>query len=168
MAKMHVAAWSIVLGVTTAWAGFDGKAADTDYVPFAKKMMEEQWPGHYLVKDLHTEERDLASADWDKLFDAREGLEGKITFNPRMQGKDFATMAKRMEVVTLPRELEGAHMSKVAAYVWKTYAADYEIPGVEFLRWLADHPDAASDALKSAMVVWCVGSLAGLPVEDDG
>ena len=163
--------FAVIPLVALADVAFDAAAINASYDGFMKRVLEEQWPGHYKVDTRAPELRDLAGADWAALAGDRDGVGGKYTFNPELADRDLAKLAKKIEIVQVP-DLDGAHLADVASHVYKTYAKDYYVPGLELLKWIADHPDSAPAALKDTKVkglsYWAFGSLTGLPDVDDG
>ena len=118
--------------------------------------------------DSQLKELDPTTVDWKTLAaESDPSIRGKYTLSPslrRLKARDLEQMVKagRIKILNL-RKLWNHPMTEVAAFVAKTYAAEYYLPGVELWKWLVEHPGKAPPELKADgfAELYFVGSVLG-------
>lgn len=84
------------------------------------------------------------------------GKFGAYTFNPDMQDIDFETA--QPIVIDLP-QFVGKPRYEAMQYVVDTYGATHHIAGIEYWKWILEHPDKAPQSLKDGEYYFFPGSV---------
>ncbi len=68
---------------------------------------------------------------------------GEYTINPETIDIDWeAIPLEKITTKELANDWNGKPLADVAEYIIKTYEADYYIPGIEYWKYILEHPDA--------------------------
>ncbi len=87
----------------------------------------------------------------DKAEDIDPSKFGEYTLNPETIDIDWeAIPPEKIKIEKLPDNLNDQPLADVAEYIIKTYGDDYCIPGIEYWKYIIEHPDKAPDKLKGS------------------
>ncbi len=90
---------------------------------------------------------------------------GEYTLNPETQGIDFESAKvfipdlSQFEAKTGPPAKPAAKLAEVARYVMDTYGDTHHVPGIEYWKWLIEHPGETPQNLKDGKFYFFPGSV---------
>jgi MoxR-like ATPase len=121
----------------------DSEALKTEFTPF----LEETWKKWGLdadkiksavispiITDPKVEDYPTRQADTDA------SKFGEFTLNPDTQNLDWETLKDKIFIPDLST-LEGKPLSEVAKYLVDNYADKYQLPGIEYWKFMLENPD---------------------------
>ncbi len=87
----------------------------------------------------------------DKKEDMDPSKFGEYTLNPETIDIDWGAIPpEKIIAKKLPDNLNDKSLADIAEYIIKTYEVDYYIPGIEYWKYIIEHPDKAPDKLKGS------------------
>ncbi len=103
-------------------------------------------------KDLRWQEKRKEGEDASKF--------GEYTLNPETVDIYWETIPPE-KIITkeLPGDLNSQQLADVAEYIIKTYGDNYCIPGLEYWKYMIEHPGGAPDNLKAGSWHFLFGSI---------
>ncbi len=85
---------------------------------------------------------------------------GEYTMNPDTADIDWDTVPQdKIKVITLPADMNGKKLDEIASYITATYGSKYKTPGLDYYKYICEHPDKAPDSLKDGNYYFMFGSL---------
>jgi len=87
---------------------------------------------------------------------------GEYTLNPDMQNLDFENIPEAKIFIPDLTALNGKSLSEVAKYLIDNYADKYQIPGVEYWKWLYENPAKSPKKIQDGKYYFEFGSLVRL------
>lgn len=94
-----------------------------------------------------------------KKGDIDESKYGEYTLNPDTLHLDYDSIPEdKIKVITLPDTLNNKPLDEVANYILTTYP-NHHIPGLEYYKYIYEHPDKTPQALKDGNYHFFFGSL---------
>lgn len=85
---------------------------------------------------------------------------GEYTLNPETSGIDWESVPpEKIKIEKLPDELNGRSLAEVARYILDTYSSRYHLPGIEYWKYIIEHPDKAPDISKDGNYYFFFGSM---------
>ncbi len=99
--------------------------------------------------------------DWRaKKADKNPSKFGEYTINPETIDIDWeAIPPEKITTKELANDWNGKPLADVAEYIIKTYGADYYIPGLEYWKYILEHPSEVPDKLKDGNSHFFFGSI---------
>lgn len=84
---------------------------------------------------------------------------GEYTINPETAGMDWESIPpEKIKVLDLA-PMRGKPLPEVAEYLIQNYADRYDIPGIEYWKYIIEHPDKAPEDLKDGNYHFFFGSV---------
>ncbi len=100
---------------------------------------------------------DPTSQNYEALSqDTKQAEFGAYTLNPETQGIDFEHA--RAIVLDLPT-FDGKSLHEVAKHIMDIFGDRYHVPGIEYCKWLYEHPNQSPPSLKDGRWYFCYGSV---------
>ena len=84
---------------------------------------------------------------------------GEYTINPSLVGLDWEIIPQDKIKVFNLSDMVGKSLDEVANHIVSTYGAKFEIPGLDYYKFILEHPDKAPDSLKDGKYYFMFGSL---------
>ena len=84
---------------------------------------------------------------------------GEYTLNPDTMDIDWDTIPlENIKTIELPEKMNGKSVAEIAQYIQKAYPKA-RFPGLEYYKYICDHPDKAPDNLKDGNSYFFFGSV---------
>jgi hypothetical protein len=101
--------------------------------------------------------KDLA---WEQMSkDTDSSKFGEYTMNPETAAINWESIPpEKIKVVDLS-DMRGKPLHEVAEHIVEKYSADYYIPGIEYWKYIIEHPDKSPEDLKDGNYHFFFGSV---------
>jgi len=140
----------------------DEKEVEKENNPFLMERIK-GWYGDNDAKKAKPKLTELSSPqdlEWEQMSkDADASKFGEYTMNPETAGIDWETIPpEKIKVVDLS-DMRGKPLHEVAEHIIETYSADYYIPGIEYWKYIIEHPDKSPEDIKDGNYHFFFGSV---------
>jgi hypothetical protein len=131
-----------------------------------RAFFEQTFKGWYGEKDAKKASQRMAEftpperQNWKEMSqDTDKDRFGEYTMNPDTATLDWESIpTEKIKVVDLS-DMRGKPLHEVAEHIVETYSGDYHIPGIEYWKYIIEHPDKAPEDLKDGNYHFFFGSV---------